>query len=95
MYIFCCVIQVTSSSGIPYTLFPGVNYCPCPAYRYQVIGTKKFLTCKHVLAARLAEIIQKGRDLPVSMEDLTRILCAAANLDRNGVDHDPQPTDLI
>lgn len=89
------VVQVTGSSGILYTLFPGVNYCPCPAYRYQVIGTQMFLTCKHILAARLAEITQKGRDLPVSMEDLTRILCAAANLDGNGVDHDPKPTDLI
>lgn len=95
LHIFCCMIQVTGSSGIPYTLFPGVNYCPCPAYRYQVIGTQMFLTCKHILAARLAEITQKGRDLPVSMENLTRILCAAANLDRNGVDHDPKPTDLI
>ncbi|PNF36989.1 hypothetical protein B7P43_G08041 [Cryptotermes secundus] len=89
------VVQVTGSSGIPYTLFPGVNYCPCPAYRYQVIGTQMFLTCKHVLAARLAEITQKGRDLPVTMEDLTRVLCAAANLDRNGVNCDPKPADLI
>jgi predicted nucleic acid-binding Zn finger protein len=91
------MVQVTSSSGIPYTLFPGVNYCPCPAYRYQVIGTQIFLTCKHVLAARLAEITHTGRDLPVSMEDLTRILCAAVNLDADGVGHHPPPapTDLI
>jgi predicted nucleic acid-binding Zn finger protein len=82
------VFQVTGSSGMPYTLFPHVNYCLCPAYRYQVIGSQKFLTCKHVLAARLAEITQKGRDLPVSAEELTRILCAAANFDRAGAELD-------
>ncbi|XP_069671425.1 zinc finger SWIM domain-containing protein 7-like isoform X2 [Periplaneta americana] len=80
------VIQVTSSSGIPYTLFPGVNYCSCPAYHYQVIGTQTFLTCKHVLAARLAEIMHKGRDLSVSSDELTRVLCAAANLDGDAAD---------
>lgn len=87
--------QVTGSSGIPYTLFPGVNYCPCPAYRYQVISGQIFLTCKHVLAARLAEITQKGRNLSVSVEELTRILCAAANLDRDGVNNEPNPTYLV
>ena len=87
--------QVTGSSGIPYTLFPGVNYCPCPAYRYQVISGQIFLTCKHVLAARLAEITQKGRNLSVSVEELTRILCAAANLDKDGVNHEPNPTYLV
>ena len=87
--------QVTGSSGIPYTLFPRVNYCPCPAYRYQVISGQIFLTCKHVLAARLAEITQKGRNLSVSVEELTRILCAAANLDRNGVNHEPSVTHLV
>ncbi|GFG32862.1 hypothetical protein Cfor_09295, partial [Coptotermes formosanus] len=86
---------VTGSSGIPYTLFPGVNYCPCPAYRYQVISSQIFLTCKHVLAARLAEITQKGRNLSVSVEELTRILCAAANLDRDGENHEPNPTVLV
>ena len=87
--------QVTGSSGIPYTLFPGVNYCPCPAYRYQVISGQIFLTCKHVLTARLAEITQKGRNLSVSVEELTRILCAAANLDRVGVNNEPNPTCLV
>jgi predicted nucleic acid-binding Zn finger protein len=89
------VFQVTGSSGMPYTLFPHVNYCPCPAYRYQVISTQKFLTCKHILAARLAEITQKGRDLTVSVEELTRILCAAANFDKDVTDHYAQSTDLV
>ena len=69
------------SSGVPYTLFPKVNYCSCHAYRFQVVGSQTFLTCKHVLAARLAEIVGKGRDLPVTDMELTRILCAAANSD--------------
>jgi hypothetical protein len=54
-----------------------------------------FLTCKHVLVARLAEITQRGRSLSVSVEELARILCTAANLDRDGENHDPYPTDLI
>lgn len=89
------VFQVTGSSGTPYTLFPHVNFCSCPAYRYQVISTQKFLTCKHILAARLAEIMQKGRDLSLSVEELTRILCAAVKFDSDGADHDPWSTHLV
>ncbi|XP_021936299.1 zinc finger SWIM domain-containing protein 7-like isoform X2 [Zootermopsis nevadensis] len=89
------VVQVTGSSGTPYTLFPHVNFCSCPAYRYQVISTQKFLTCKHILAARLAEIMQKGRDLSLSVEELTRILCAAVKFDSDGADHDPWSTHLV
>ena len=69
------------STGVPYTLFPRVNYCSCHAYRFQVIGSQTFLTCKHVLAARLAEIVGKGRDISVTDLELTKILCAAANCD--------------
>ncbi|KAJ9576168.1 hypothetical protein L9F63_006990 [Diploptera punctata] len=76
------VIQVIGSSGVPYTLFPRVNYCPCHAYRFQVVGSQTFLTCKHVLAARLAEIVDKGRDISVTNVELSRILCAAGNLDK-------------
>ncbi|XP_046979639.1 zinc finger SWIM domain-containing protein 7-like isoform X1 [Schistocerca americana] len=74
-------VKVTGSSGTPYTVFPSVNYCSCPAYRYHVAGTQTDLTCKHVLAGKLCEIMGKGREVVVSANEMIRILCSAAKLD--------------
>ncbi|KAG8235734.1 hypothetical protein J437_LFUL016196 [Ladona fulva] len=33
-------IQVTGSAGTTYTLFPGINYCPCPAYNFHALDER-------------------------------------------------------
>ncbi|GAA5883659.1 hypothetical protein JCM3774_003081 [Rhodotorula dairenensis] len=54
--------QVASSSGAqPYTVFPevppGTGYCPCPAYSFGVLAKGNQVTCKHLLACRIADRI--------------------------------------
>lgn len=57
------VCQVRGSSGTLYTLFPHLNFCECSAYKYHVCKTDPdFITCKHILAAHLAEITGKFKE---------------------------------
>lgn len=50
------LIQVKGLSGECYTLFPDINYCPCQAFKYQVLNDHSELTCKHILAAWLSSL---------------------------------------
>lgn len=36
-----------------YTLFSGLNYCSCKAFKYQTLVNRKHVCCKHVLAGFL------------------------------------------
>lgn len=49
------LLKIKSKSE-EYTLFHSINYCPCLAFKYQVLSSRKAITCKHVLAGKLAEI---------------------------------------
>ncbi|XP_046397437.1 zinc finger SWIM domain-containing protein 7-like [Ischnura elegans] len=75
-----CVIQVPGSSGATYTIYPGINYCPCPAYNFHVLGKRSRVTCKHVLVAYLSQLMGKSRQIDVSNEELTKVLCNAAHI---------------
>ncbi|KAK7862018.1 hypothetical protein R5R35_002157 [Gryllus longicercus] len=68
------VIQVTGSGGSLYTLLPEVNYCPCPAFRYHVVGTRTDMSCKHVLAAHLASIMNKGSKRLINSSEVSELL---------------------
>ncbi|CAD6237484.1 GSCOCG00002336001-RA-CDS [Cotesia congregata] len=50
------LLEVQGLSGEAYILFPNVNYCPCAAFKYQVLRDQSDQTCKHVLAAWLASL---------------------------------------
>ena len=52
------VIIVRGSNGLKYTLLKNCHYCPCPAYQYKVVG-RGDITCKHLLAVRLAMAMQR------------------------------------
>lgn len=39
-----------------YTLFDNINFCYCSMFAQEVLVNQNLLTCKHVLAVRLAEI---------------------------------------
>ena len=52
------VVTVRGSGGLRYTLLRGSHYCPCPSYQYKVVG-RGDITCKHLLAVRLAVAMQR------------------------------------
>ena len=52
------VVTVRGSGGMMYTLLRGSHYCPCPSYQYKVVG-RGDITCKHLLAVRLAMAMQR------------------------------------
>lgn len=58
------VYQVIGSSGTQYILYPNLNFCECSAYKFHVCkNDPDFITCKHVLAAHLAEITGKFKEV--------------------------------
>ena len=52
------VMTVRGTGGMRYTLLRGSHYCPCPSYQYKVVG-RGDITCKHLLAVRLAVAMQR------------------------------------
>lgn len=55
----CELIEIQGHSNHVYKLFPYVNYCPCQSFKHQVLHHRTQYTCKHVLAARIAQIFNK------------------------------------
>lgn len=53
------LIEVQGDNGRCYRVFPKINFCPCIAFKNLVIERKTEVTCKHVLAARLAQILER------------------------------------
>lgn len=42
-----------------YTLFMNINFCHCQAFKFQVLHARNAITCKHVLATKLAQICEQ------------------------------------
>lgn len=69
------MLQVTGKGNAPsYTLFSDVNFCQCPAYRHQVLNNKGNVTCKHILAVRLAKILKNYRTDTVTPQQFADIV---------------------
>ncbi|KAK3779181.1 hypothetical protein RRG08_012444 [Elysia crispata] len=66
--------QVIGASGTPYTCFPGLKYCSCPAYQFSVLRKDTHMLCKHVLALRLAEAMDKLKPLSVSDTEIASMI---------------------
>ncbi|XP_044002509.1 zinc finger SWIM domain-containing protein 7-like isoform X2 [Aphidius gifuensis] len=68
------LIEVKGLTGECYTLFPNVNFCSCYSFRYHVLGDQSELTCKHLLAAWLANLDTKKLNInsltPVQFKNL-------------------------
>ncbi|POY71010.1 hypothetical protein BMF94_5935 [Rhodotorula taiwanensis] len=67
------IYQVASSSGgQPYTVYPNVpkggGFCPCPAFSYGVLAQGNQVTCKHILACRIADRINAWEHKRVGLE---------------------------
>lgn len=52
------IFEITGTNSECYKFFPNLNYCPCKAFKHQVLKQKEFM-CKHVLAAKIASILNK------------------------------------
>lgn len=53
------LIEVKGDKDTYYRVFPKQNYCSCLAFKHLVLERKIEVTCKHILAARLAVILGK------------------------------------
>lgn len=53
------LIEIPGEHDRCYRVFPRINYCPCPSFKHQVLERKAQVLCKHVLAARLAQILDR------------------------------------
>ncbi|KAK3927167.1 Zinc finger SWIM domain-containing protein 7 [Frankliniella fusca] len=76
-------LQVSGGRGELYTLFPNINFCPCLAYAHQVITSQIHVSCKHVLAAKLSQVMGRTIRKEASPEEVARILCLSAHADKN------------
>lgn len=66
-------IFIITSGKDRYLVKPGINFCPCPAFRYQHIQSNADPTCKHVLACRLSGILQRTKSSSSSDEYITSL----------------------
>lgn len=48
------IVEISGKNALTYKIFPNINYCSCPSFKFQVLGTQQQYTCKHILAAALA-----------------------------------------
>ncbi|XP_026283251.1 zinc finger SWIM domain-containing protein 7 [Frankliniella occidentalis] len=76
-------LQVSGGRGELYTLFPNINFCPCLAYAHQVVTSRIHVSCKHVLAARLSQVMGRTTRKEASPEEVARILCLSAHADKS------------
>lgn len=65
-FLHCFFSKVDGSSGNTYMIYPSVNYCPCPSYKYMVSGGSHFI-CKHVLATIVADVTKQR--IPIEVTD--------------------------
>lgn len=53
------LIEIPGHQSVVYKLLPNINYCSCQAFQRKVLFEQQSFTCKHVLAAKLAQILGK------------------------------------
>lgn len=68
------VYQVAGETKASYTCLPGSNFCTCYSYLRQVLRRPEILMCKHVLASRLAEALEKCEDSSCTDETMAYVL---------------------
>ncbi|XP_073948525.1 zinc finger SWIM domain-containing protein 7-like [Choristoneura fumiferana] len=68
------LIEIQGDNDRCYRVFPRINFCPCQAFKRQVIERRIQVTCKHVLAARIATILAKTVPHEVTAEQYLMLL---------------------
>ncbi|CAK1541518.1 unnamed protein product [Leptosia nina] len=68
------LIEIKGDNDRCYRVFPRINFCPCQAFKHQVLGKKAQVTCKHVLAARIALILDKIVENKITQDQYLMLL---------------------
>ncbi|CAH4027896.1 unnamed protein product [Pieris brassicae] len=68
------LVEIKGENDRCYRVFPRINFCPCLAFKHQVIEKKSQLMCKHVLAARIAMILDRIVDHKVTQDQYLMLL---------------------
>ncbi|CAG9559377.1 unnamed protein product [Danaus chrysippus] len=78
------LIEIKGDSDRCYRIFPKLNFCPCKAYKHQVLEQQSQVTCKHVLAGRIACILNKTVDKLITDEQYLMLVKSMFDFDHNG-----------
>lgn len=75
------IAEVKGNAGNTYKLLPEINFCPCPAFQLQVLKFKSELTCKHILTAWLAKVMNNFVEQKISHKQYLSLVCSIYLLD--------------
>lgn len=79
------LLEVKGENNRCYRIFPKINYCPCRAFKHQVIERKCQITCKHALVGRIACMLGKTVEREVTQDQYSMLLMSMFDLDeQNG-----------
>lgn len=72
------LLEIYGQHGAIYRFFPNIVYCPCKFFKHFVLATKAEYTCKHVLAAKLATILDRCKEEIISEDAFTFLITEVA-----------------
>lgn len=79
------LLEIKGQNDRYYRVFPHINYCCCRSFKHQVIEVKAQVSCKHILAARLAQILDRITKHEVTQDQYLILLRSMYNLhEHNG-----------
>lgn len=77
------LIEIKGENDRCYRVFPRINFCPCRSFKHQVLERKAQVLCKHVLAARIAQILGRLTDHEVTQDQYLMLLRSMYNIEEN------------
>lgn len=79
------LLEIKGENDRCYRVFPGINFCPCQSFKHQVIERRSQVTCKHVLAARVAQIVGRTTEHEVTQDQYLMLLRSMYDIEeKNG-----------
>lgn len=77
------LIEISGENDRCYRIFPRINYCPCLAFKHQVIERKTQVCCKHVLAGWLALLLERTVNHEVTQGQYLMLVNSMFELEEN------------
>ncbi|KAI5632214.1 hypothetical protein NE865_15085 [Phthorimaea operculella] len=78
------LIEIQGENDRCYRIFPKINFCPCLAFKHQVIERQAQVCCKHVLAGRIAQILGRIVEHEVTSEQYLMLVKSMFAEDKDG-----------
>lgn len=72
------LLEIYGQRGAIYRFFPNISYCPCNFFKHFVLAQQTEFTCKHVLAARLATILDRSKEEIITDDAFTFLITEVA-----------------